>query len=76
MYLVPSIITYYDLVMCVERSDGKTDIRISKSWEGNTVKRNKSREINYVVCTVSYANIVRRNILPDYSIYTHNLKNI
>ena len=49
----------------------------SKPWESNPVVRvveripvghSKSREINPMVRMVSYAKVLRRNILPGYSI--------
>ena len=51
----------------VEQSDRNTEIvkrDISESQEGITVERCKSRDRGSMVRTVSYANIMKGNILP------------
>ena len=44
--------------------------------EGSAVERGNSWESNSMVRMVSYADIVIRNIHPNYLIDAHNLKNI
>ena len=52
-------------ISIVKHSKSKESNTVVRMVEGGPVGRSKSRENNPVVCTVSYADILRRNILPS-----------
>ena len=57
----------------MERRKSRESNTVLRTKKGNTVGHSKSQESNNEVRTVRYADILRRNILPSYSIDAHNV---